>query len=215
MFFVCLFVFVFVFNSIPIQLAVENNKFKFDTVKKGGRFRDYESSITWLEQAGIISICYNVNNMQYPLEGYKIFNSFKLYMNDTGLLMALFDKEMSTAIYTNELGIYKGNIYENIIADTFVKNQLPLYYYQDGFEIDFLQSFNLTVLPIEVKASDGRSKSLKAAMNKYKDVSFGIRVKNKNVGFDDNILTIPHYLAFLLTKDNLNELVKRNNIIVK
>ncbi len=157
----------------------------------------------------------NVTNIEFPIEGYAISNSFKIYIQDTGLLMAMLDRDVMTAIFSDNLGIYKGNIYENAVASTFLKNDIELFYYQNSYEIDFLTTFNLNIVPVEVKAKDGRSKSLNTLMTSNKKIQLGIRIKNKNIGLDNNVLTIPHYLSFMVTKDNMNKLITEHKLFTE
>ena len=202
-----------VFESIPQQLAADNSKFKFKDIEKNKKFRDYEQAIRWLQEAGIISVCYNISNVEFPLEAYKIRNWFKIYVQDTGLFLSMLDKSMTKSILTNQLGMYKGYIYENIIADAFTKNGINLFYYNNKIEIDFLTQYNMKVVPIEVKANDGNSKSLKTLVDNNKDsILFSIKIKNTNIGFVNNILTIPHYLSFLIKDDFVEEMIEKNHI---
>ncbi len=91
-----------------------------------------------------------MNAIQFPLEGFKIDNEFKIYMKDTGLLIALLNRDIATSIHTGEIGMYKGYIYENIVADAFVKNQIPLFHYSDNYEIDYLTQSKMKIVPIVV-----------------------------------------------------------------
>ena len=100
---------------------------------------------------------------------------------------------------------YKGAIYENIVGDMLVKQGYALYYYKSdapAIEIDFFIRNADSLIPIEVKASDGTSISMKKliAGNKYADIKFGIKLCNKNIGFDGAVYTFPYFLTFLLKK---------------
>ena len=202
-----------VFYSIPTQIARTNNKFKLDLVAKGARLREYQTSIQWLWDAGIIELAYNINNLEYPIEGYKIDNYFKTYMYDTGLFISMFDNAMANAIINNDIKTYKGYIYENIVADALVKNNIKLFFYhKNTLEIDFMLPFNMQVCPLEVKATNGNAKSLKLMMNHEKhksNILFGIKLESGNLGFTNNILTIPHYMVFLLNETYMSPLIKK------
>ncbi len=192
-----------VFSSIPSQLAKENKKFMVSKIDKKSSLEKYENAIQWLIDYGLINKCYNLSIPEVPLEGNKIENIFKIYLADTGFLIAMLDDGTSGDILMNDLGGYKGAIYENIIADAFSKNRKKLYYFskESGLEIDFVTKIEKDITIIEVKAKSGRTKSANEVLtnkDKYKEVSRLIRLKECNIGENDNILSIPYYLAFLL-----------------
>lgn len=189
------------FDSIPAQLAKDNKKFKFSIVEKNSRSEKYKDSLEWLYDAGIINFCYNIRIPEAPLEGNKMFDTFKVYMNDTGLLMAMMDDGSQLEIIKGNLGIYKGAIYENIIADIFNKSGKKLYYFEKNstLEIDFIIRYNNEITAVEVKSADNtKSKSLNSVMNNY-DVKQGIKLSSKNLGVsENNVLCIPLYMAMFL-----------------
>ncbi|MCR4787475.1 MAG: ATP-binding protein, partial [Lachnospiraceae bacterium] len=182
-----------VFDSIPAQLAKENKKFVYSMLEKKGRSENYQSAIQWLCDAGIVSLCYNLSNLSIPFEGNKIDNIFKVYMQDSGLFVAMLEEGSAGKILSGDLGMYKGAIYENIVADAFSKNDRPLYYYhkEGGLEIDFITSVDLEVSLVEVKAQTGNAKSAKTIL-KNKDqygVSKCIKLSANNVGEEGEKLT--------------------------
>ena len=193
-----------VFDSIPSQLAKENKKFQFSKIKSGGRSSEYHGAIQWLQDAGIITKCYNLTTLELPLEGNKNTDDFKIYLQDTGLLTASFEQVTSFDILSGNLGIYKGAIYENIIADAFSKLGRKLYYYHKdtGLEIDFIMKYHSECTLVEVKAKNGHTKSSKTILNNYDKyhVKSLIKLTESNVGVTGNILTIPYYMAFLLNE---------------
>lgn len=191
-----------VFDSIPSQLAKENKKFVYSDLIKNARSSEYQTAIQWLYDFGLINICYNVSNIDYPLEGYKIDNIFKIYFQDTGLFMAMLGKETKYQILNGDINIYKGAIYENIVADAFSKNGIPLYYFHkdSGLEIDFVTRLNYKTTLIEVKATTGNTKSSNSVLNdrdKYKADQL-IKLGDYNVGVKENKITLPTYMSFLL-----------------
>ncbi len=119
-----------VFDSIPSQLAKENKKFQLSKIENKGRLEQYEASIGWLCDYGLVKMCHNLSNMELPLEGNRIDNIFKLYFADTGLFIAMLDRGTAGEILSGNLNIYKGAIYENIIADAFSKAGRKLYYFR-------------------------------------------------------------------------------------
>lgn len=192
-----------VFNSIPSQLAKENKKFMISKIDKKSSIEKYGAAIQWLIDYGLIQLCYNLYNPEQPLEGNKIDNIFKIYMCDTGLLTSMLDDEAAGEILLNNLGIYKGAIYENIVSDAFYKNDKKLYYFSkdSGLEIDFIINYRSEITLIEVKAKNGNAKSSKEVLKnniKYPEANNLIKLTEKNIGSVDNILTIPYYLSFLI-----------------
>ncbi len=102
----------------------------------------------------------------------------------------------------NNMDTYKGYIYENLISEQLVKNGIKLNYFEDKpVEIDFVISNNNQIFGLEVKANDGRSKSLNMLISKNNGKIKGIKLAHKNIGFKNDILTIPYYLAFLIDLD--------------
>ena len=128
------------FDSIPSQLAKENKKFQYSTIRKGGRSRDYLGSLQWIEDAGIIRRCYNTTITELPLAGNMINDCFKVYMTDIGLLMSMLEDGTAWSIMQGDMLAYKGAVYENLAADIFGKMGRKLYYFQKegGLELDFL-----------------------------------------------------------------------------
>lgn len=189
------------FDSIPVQLAKDNKKFRYNLVQKKADKSKLFNSLEWLYDAGIINFCYNLRNPEAPFEGNKIIDSFKVYMKDTGLLMAMMDEGSQLEIMNGNLGIYKGAIYENIIADVFTKSGKKLYYFEKNstLEIDFFIRYNNEVTAVEVKSADNtKSKSLNSIMNNY-GVKQGIKLSTKNIGYDSNgILSLPLYMSMFL-----------------
>lgn len=191
------------FESIPAQLAREYKKFTYSVVRPGARGRDYEGSIQWIEDAGIIRRCYNTMITELPLDGNRIRNEFKVYMADIGLLISMLEVGTQASILEGNLLSYKGAIFENLMADIFGKMGRKLYYYHKdgGVELDFLIRYKGECVPVECKARKGNSKSLQTVLShpeKY-HVSQALKLGDYNVGRDGKKLTLPMYMAFLLT----------------
>lgn len=193
-----------VFNSIPNQLAKENKKFTYSLMKSNARSSQYREAIQWLVDAGIISLCYNLSNLELPLEGNKIENTFKVYMQDSGLFVSMLEKGTAGDILSGNLKCYKGAIFENIIADAFSKMDRKLFYYHknSGLEIDFVTRYENKSTLIEVKATNGNTKSANYILNNYNIyfVEKCIKISQNNIGYIDNKLSIPYYLVFLLNE---------------
>ena len=195
-----------VFNRIPIQLGCENKKFQISKVAPGAKNKDYWGCIEWLNDAGIISVCYCLNFPELPLKGNFDDSKYKIYFADTGLLIALLDDEVQDDLRINaNMGTYKGALYENIVAEALTKSGADLFYYkrQDStLEEDFFLRTKNNLIPIEVKSANASAKSLQTLIKseKYKDIQWGIKLVDGNVGFANNILTIPYFCAFLLKR---------------
>ena len=188
------------FISIPNQLAKRYKKFQYSIVEKGGTSRKFGGSIQWLIDAGIVARCDNLSVPELPLAGNVKNNEFKIYMRDTGLLVAMLEEGSQKNIINNNLKIYKGAIYENIIADIFTKLGKPLFYYarDNKFEIDFIERLEDAAVAIEVKGGDNtKAWSIKTIVGKH-DVEKGIKFSSKNIGKSDNIVTLPLYMAMFL-----------------
>ncbi|MBO7424539.1 MAG: ATP-binding protein [Clostridiales bacterium] len=197
-----------VFRHIPVQLAKENKKFQISKVASGARFKDYRGAIEWLSNAGIINVCYCLDYPEIPLKGNYNETKYKIYMADTGLLVAMLDDETQEDLRSRKnIGTYRGGLYENIVGDMLVKAGFDLYYYSkenSTLEEDFFVRNTENLIPVEVKARNGNSKSLRTLIKSdtYPDIHFGIKLIDGNIGGEGNIRTFPHYLVFLL-KDYL------------
>ena len=192
------------FESIPSQLAREYKKFNYTTVRQGGRGRDYAGSLQWIEDAGIIRRCYNTEITELPLDGHRIPSEFKVYMADIGLLVAMLEDGTQSSILQGDLLSYNGAIAENLIADILAKMGRKLYYYHKdgGVELDFLIRYQGQCTPIECKATTGNAKSMRTVLKhpeKY-HVNKAIKLGTYNIGRNNQLLTLPLYMAFLLTE---------------
>jgi len=190
------------FRSIPRQLSKENKKFQYSVVKKGTTASKYAGSLQWIEDAGIISRCYNLTITELPLDGNADPDTFKVYMSDMGLFVSMLEDGTQYDILQGNLFIYKGAIFENLIADIFTKMGRKLYYFRkdSGLEIDFVIRYRGKCVLTEVKASTGNAKSVKTILRhpeKY-HVYDAIKLGDYNIGRADQVLIMPLYLAFLL-----------------
>ena len=193
-----------VYRSIPAQLAKENKKFQFNKVAKNARSREYSGCIDWLKDAGIIMECNCLQFPELPLKGNVEESKYKLYYMDTGLLISSLDEEAQEDLRVNKnLGVYKGALYVNFVAEAFVKQGFGLYYYKKenaSLEEDFFVRTQNALIPVEVKANSNQSKALSALISnkRYQDISFGIKFGDVNVGHANQIYTFPYFCAFKL-----------------
>lgn len=192
------------FQSIPKQLSKENKKFQYSVVKKGSTASKYAGSLQWIEDAGIISRCYNLTATELPLDGNAQDDVFKVYMRDCGLFISMLEDGTQFDVLQGNLARYKGAIFENLIADIFTKMGRKLYYFHknSGLEVEFVIRYKGACTLVEVKASSGNTKSTKTILahpEKY-HVNSAIKLGDYNVGRSGEILTLPLYTAFLLTE---------------
>lgn len=195
-----------IYRKIPVFLGKNNKKFQISKVAKGARNRDYIGTVDWLSDAGIINICYCMDQPELPLKGNYNPDNYKIYFRDTGLLIASLDEEAQQDLRDNKnFNTYKGAIYENIVADMLVKQGYNLYFFRNEkstVEMDFFVRDKSSLIPIEVKAEDNATASLNNLIKKdtYSDIKYGIKLANKNIGFNGKFFTFPYFLTFLLKK---------------
>ena len=195
-----------VYHQIPVQLSKENKKFQISKVAKGARFRDYRGCIEWLRDAGLINICYCLHMPELPLKGNFDDTKYKIYFKDTGLLVAMLDEEAQEDLRANKnMNVYKGALYENIVGEALSKCGYQLYYYKrddSTLEEDFFLRTASCLVPVEVKAVNGRSKSLRMLIDsdKYEDIQYGIKLCAGNIGVENKIFTFPYFCTFLLKR---------------
>ena len=196
-----------VYNHISVFLGQDNKKFQISKIAHGARSREYVGTVEWLSDAGIVNVCHCLAHISLPLKGNYDPKSYKLYYKDTGLLVASLDEESQEDMRVNKnYGTYKGAVYENVVGDMLAKQGYDLYFYRNEkstLEMDFFIRDIQTLIPIEVKASDNATKSLSkltANDGKYPDIRYGIKLCNKNIGFNGKFYTFPYFLAFLLKR---------------
>lgn len=190
------------FQSIPKQLSKENKKFQYSVVKKGITASKCAGSLQWIEDAGIISRCYNLSITELPLDGNAEEDVFKVYMRDCGLFVSMLEDGTQYDILQGNLYGYKGAVFENLIADIFAKMGRRLYYFHrdSGLEVDFVIRYKGECTLVEVKAANGNTKSARTILRhpeKY-HVNSAIKLGDYNVGRSEQMLTLPLYMAFLL-----------------
>ena len=193
-----------VFDSIPVHLAKENRKFQWASVSKGATRKDFWGCVEWLEDAGVVSKCKRMDMPELPLGAHLDNDAYKLYLCDSGLLLSMLEKEVQEDVRVRRnLGTWKGGLFEHIVGEALVKAGLPLAYFKrdnSTLEMDFFARSADCLVPIEVKAENNRSKSLRTLIDRdvYKDIRWGVKLVNGNVGFENGILTLPQWCAFRL-----------------
>ncbi|MBT1173189.1 ATP-binding protein [Bifidobacterium sp. MA2] len=195
-----------VFRHIPVQLARENKKFQISKVASGARFKDYRGCVEWLETSGMANVCRCLTYPELPLRGNYDENKFKIYFGDTGLFVAMLDDEASDDLRANRnLGVYKGAMYESIVAEALRKAGYELYYYKkedSTLEQDFFVRTREWLVPIEVKARKGTAKSMRTliASDSYPEIRFGIKLSAGNIGSSEHVFSAPYFTTFLMRR---------------
>ena len=194
------------YRNIAIFLGKDNKKYQITKINSNARNREYIGIIDWINDSGVINICYLLKNLEFPLKGNYDLNNYKVYFMDTGLLVASLDEESNKDLRFNKnFNTYKGGIYENIVADMLVKAGFSLYYYKNDkstIKMGFIIRDTDSIIPIEVKAKDSSTISLNKLIDnpKYSYVKYGIKLCEKNIGFNGKFYTFPYFLTFLLKR---------------
>ena len=209
-----------IFDDIPAQLQKHDTKFKFSSLKKEARFREYEDALFWLSDAMITNICYNSTAPNIGLKLNMDRMTLKCYMADTGLLIShafdengLVSEEIYKKLLFDKLEVNKGMIMENIVAQMLTASGHKLYFYSNPsrddaslrMEIDFLTakskiSNRHNISPIEVKSSKNYTlTSLRKFKEKYKEQLHIPYVLHPNdLKEEDGILFLPLYMTPLI-----------------
>ena len=193
------------YNSIPAQLAKDNRKFQYKVIQKGGSSSIFGESIDWLETAKVVGKCYNVTVPEVPLEVYKDFTNFKIYMSDTGLLTMTSRTPHGIILHLEETdNRFLGAIAENYVAQHFSAREKSLLFWRSDSksggqaEIDFVLQEGAGIVPVEVKAGERvASRSLSVFAKKYQP-AYSIRISGRNFGFENGIKSVPLYAAFCI-----------------
>lgn len=189
------------FLSIPRQLSKENHKFQYSVVEKKATARKFTSSLDWLHNAGLIDFAYNVNSPWFPLKAYVKEDQFRVYLCDIGLLVAMYGYQLKIALLSDALeGPAKGGIYESLVTDILAKRGEELYYYKkedSTLEIEFILERNCKLVPVEVKARKGSTRSLNELL-KMDNIERGYKLTAQNTGVVEKKITLPLYMAAII-----------------
>lgn len=193
-----------VWNAIPGRLAKENKKFKYSQVSKNARARDYEQSVQWLVDNGLVHKCHKVKTPKLPLSGYRDEGIFKLFLVDVGLLGAMLGMSPRAVIEGNRLfSEYNGAFVENFVAQELIAgNHKDLYYWTSDSqaEVDFIVPYNDSIFPLEVKAGiNKKKKSLRIYGQKYHPPILS-RSTLMNFRKDSDICNYPLYAVSLFPR---------------
>lgn len=189
------------FLSIPRQLSKENHKFQYSVVEKKATARKFTSSLDWLHNAGLIDFAYNVNLPWFPLKAHVKEDQFRVYLCDIGLLVAMYGYQLKIALLSDALeGPAKGGIYESLVADILAKRGEELYYYKkedSTLEIEFILERDCKLVPVEVKARKGSTRSLNELL-KMDNIERGYKLTAQNTGVVEKKITLPLYMAAII-----------------
>ena len=189
------------FLSIPRQLSKENHKFQYSVVEKKATARKFTSSLDWLHNAGLIDFAYNVNSLWFPLKAHVKEDQFRVYLCDIGLLVAMYGYQLKIALLSDALeGPAKGGIYESLVADILAKRGEELYYYKkedSTLEIEFILERDCKLVPVEVKARKGSTRSLNELL-KMDNIERGYKLTAQNTGVVEKKITLPLYMAAVI-----------------
>lgn len=187
-----------VFDSIAFQLQKPNKKFQYGLIKTGGRSKDYEKAINFLHSNGFIYKSHKISEVKYPLSSCKDKDTFKLYLNDTGLLFSKMFLNKNKFLFNDKI---KNIIIENAIAISLINCGFNLYYYQSEgkAEVSFVVQTRIgKVIPIEIVNKNlSKAKSLTLFMNKF-NINEAIRITEDNFCVKKGIKYIPTYALFCL-----------------
>lgn len=194
------------YKKIKIFLGNDNKKFQITKLKDGARNREYVGVIDWMDRAGIINISYALDHLEMPLKANYNPDNYRLYFGDTGLLIGSLDEESQSDLRNNQnFGTYKGALYENIVAEMLTKAGFDLFFYRDKqskIDMDFIIRDEKSIIPVEVKAGDNATYSLNRLIDEkqYKNIKYGIKLCNKNIGFNGKFYTFPYFMTFMLKR---------------
>lgn len=197
-------------NSLPSQLAKEYKKFQYSLVDVKGHSPEKADGLQYLEDVGLVVRAFNTRELVYPLNAAKISTEFKVFYIDTGLLISQLGEDVPAKILEGDLGSYKGAIAENMVASSFAKNEIDLYYFHapcGSPELDFLYEENGLVGIIECKSSNNRATSMKFVLANEKRYGkhSAAKIADSNVGGGEGFDTYPIYsLGFMSKKQQKN-----------
>ena len=188
-----------IWHSLPSQLSKENRKFIYSVVRTGARAREYEDSLFWLEQAGLIYKVHNISTPKMPLKAYEELPVFKVYALDCGLLRRLAHLK-SEVILSNsdEYKEFRGAMAENIVLQSLVTQTdgIPNYWTSGNLaEVDFVIQDTLDIIPIEVKSGTRISGGSLSSYRKKYSPRLLIRLSLNNLQYNDGLLSLPLPMA--------------------
>ena len=199
-------------DSLPAQLSKDYKKFRYSLVNVKGHSPEKADGLQYLIDLGLVYKSYNVREISSPLEANKVETDFKVFLADTGLLIAMLEQGTRAKVLTGDINAYKGAIAENMIAVTLVSHGYSLYYYRASNgspELDFIYNNNGEPVIVECKSTNSKTTSMNYVLshqNKY-GKHIGIKIANANVGSSDKFNTYPLYAFYLLLQNSGKEII--------
>lgn len=204
-----------VFDNIPGQLSKKEKKYTLSSLGKDARFRTFEDSFIWLNEAMVVNACFNATDPHVGLALSADNTTQKCYMADTGLLVThtfmdkkYTDNELYRAILFDKMNINEGMLMENIVAQMLRLKRERLYFYsrsdnqnrENHMEIDFLITEGKKIAPVEVKSGNYRVHSSLDKFRRHFSSVIGNAyiLYTKDVMIKDGVIHLPLYMAELL-----------------
>lgn len=188
-------------DSIPRQLSRERNaSFLYSDVSIGSGYgqREFGSAISWLEGAGIVDLCRNIEEVSEPFEVKTSGNAFKIYVKDTGVLVYMLGPAVAKGVMDGEFTINNGAVIEDAISEALIRKGYKVHYYRDPvrrMELDFVFDYNGELAVMEIESGRRRStRSMNKALSEDKAIDIAMRVSDSNISTDEN--GVRHYPLF-------------------
>lgn len=205
-----------IYDLIPAELNAKNKRFTLKELGEKARFARYEGGLLWLNDAGVAIPTYNVEEPKVPLLLNKQRNLFKLFLNDVGLLAAMYGDNIQLRLLSSDNYINYGAVYENFVAQELnahgFANGHGLYYFNSKKqgELDFVIEYNGAVLPIEVKSGKNYERH-RALSNVVKNEQYAVNQAfvfcQDNVSVREKAVYLPIYMLMFLDQPKLDDLI--------
>lgn len=198
-----------IFDLLPSEINAKNKRFILKELNEKARFNQYSEGFLWLKDAGVALPVYNVEEPRVPLVLSKQRNLFKLFLNDVGLLAAMYDGNIQMRILNDDLNINFGAIYENLVAQELYAHHFSiehsLFYFNSKKqgEVDFVVEKDGEILPIEVKSGKDyeRHRALSNIMdNATYNIPSAIVFCQENMHQKGRITYLPIYMTMFLAQ---------------
>jgi len=190
------------FSLIPAFLGKENKRYVVSKITGEGSKDSRKDALHYLCDAGVIVKSCNLDVPATPLASNANQSQFKVFPTDIGMLVGMLENGVTDALLSGNLGFGKGMLYEALVADAIYKRGAEFYYFakDTGLELDFVVNLKGETTILEVKSANGNAKSAKTVMKhpEHYGKTQLIYIKDANIGYADGVLTIPHYMAWLL-----------------
>lgn len=188
-------------DSVPRQLSRERNaSFLYSDVSTGSGYgqREFGPAISWLEGAGIVDLCRNIEEVSEPFEVKTSGNTFKIYVKDTGVLVYMLGPAVAKGVMDGEFTINNGAVIEDAISEALIRKGYKVHYYRDPvrrMELDFVFDYNGELAAMEIESGRRRSaRSLNKALSEDRAIDIAMKVSDSNISTDEN--GVRHYPLF-------------------